>query len=79
MMIQRINRLAKLASVAFFVSTTADAQYIGLERERLVSLLTLQDASAAPPGLREAYAHAASRDWNAWRARSNARRRSDFE
>ncbi len=57
------SRLASLASLAFFISTTTEAHYIGLEPDRLVSLLELDDASAAAPGLEEAYVNAASGDW----------------
>ncbi len=55
--------LTKLASLALFVSTTAEASYIGLEPERLVGLLDVDDASAVAPVLEDAYGHAASGDW----------------
>ena len=59
-----VSRLASLASLALFISTTTEAHYIGLESDRLVSLLELDDASAAAPGLEEAYVNAASGDWD---------------
>lgn len=55
--------LANVASLVLFVSTTAEAGYIGLEPERLVGLLELDDASAVAPVLEDAYANAASGDW----------------
>jgi len=55
--------LARLASLTLFVSTTTEASYIGLEPERLVGLLDVDDTTDIAPALEAAFAHAASGDW----------------
>jgi len=46
-----LARFAKWSSLVLLVSTTVEASYIGLEPERLVGLLELDDIAGVAPGL----------------------------